>query len=233
MAVSAACKADRRSRRSRQLLRRAFTEELAGGEDLSRITVAALADRAGLTRRTFYTHYRDIPDFVERLEGALLADIRTLVAQVGATSLPELYDSIDDLEPCPGSVELLAYFKDNHELIGALLGPGGDPAFMPKLIEIARAEIAGRMRTGIVPAALGAFFDYYLTYVVNAEAGVILRWLETGLKESPRTMACVMTVIAFARPGDLYGMPIDINVPAYGLKLMSLGASEREGGPND
>ena len=49
----------------------------------------------------------------------------------------------------------------------------------------------------------------------------------------PRTMACVMTVIAFARPGDLYGMPIDINVPAYGLKLMSLGASEREGGPND
>ncbi len=232
MTASTACKADKRSRRSQQMLRRAFAEELAGGEDLSHITVAALADRAGLTRRTFYTHYRDIPDFVEQLEEALLGDIRDLVARVGATSLPELYESIDELEPCPGSVELLAYFKENHELIGALLGPGGDPAFMAKLVELCRAEIAGRMKTGIVPAALGPFFDYYLSYVVAAEAGIVRRWFETGLKESPRTMACIMTMVAFVRPGDLYGKPIDINVPAYGLKLMNLSMRESEGGLN-
>ena len=35
-------------------------------------------------------------------------------------------------------------------------------------------------------------------------------------------MARIMTVIAFVRPGDLYGQPIDINVPAYGMKLMNL-----------
>ena len=36
------------------------------------------------------------------------------------------------------------------------------------------------------------------------------RWFASGLKESPETMARIMTVIAFVRPGDLYGMPIDI-----------------------
>ena len=35
-------------------------------------------------------------------------------------------------------------------------------------------------------------------------------------------MARIMTVIAFVRPGDLYGMPIDVKVPAYGAKLMGL-----------
>ena len=39
-------------------------------------------------------------------------------------------------------------------------------------------------------------------------------------------MARIMTVIAFVRPGDLYGQPIDINVPAYGMKLMGLNACD-------
>ena len=45
---------------------------------------------------------------------------------------------------------------------------------------------------------------------------------ERGLAESPETMARIMTVIAFVRPGDLYGQPIDINVPEYGMKLLNL-----------
>ena len=56
----------------------------------------------------------------------------------------------------------------------------------------------------------------------GAEVGMIQRWFEHGLTESPEAMARIMTVIAFVRPGDLYGQPIDINVPEYGLKLLNL-----------
>ncbi len=228
-----ATRQDRRSLRSQQLLRGALAAEINGGEDLSQVTVAAITDRAGLTRRTFYTHYKDIPDFVEQTEQGLLTDIRELIRSVSATSLAELYTNIDDLEPAPGSVELLTYLKEHQELIGALLGPGGDPAFIKKLTDLARTEIAGRMKTGIFPGVLGTFFDYYLSYVVSAEVGVVQRWFETGLAESPETMARVMTVIAFVRPGDLYGMPIDINVPAYGMKLMGLNIANNKGGSDD
>lgn len=233
LTVATATKQDRRSLRSQQLLRDALAAELNAGEDLGQITVAALADRAGLTRRTFYTHYRDIPDFVEQIEADLLADIRALIRNVSATSLAELYAKIDDLEPAPGAVELLAYLKEHQDLIGALLGAGGDPAFIKKLTDLVRSEISGRMKTGIFPAVLGTFFDYYLSYVVSAEVGVVQRWFETGLAESPETMARVMTVIAFVRPGDLYGMPIDINVPAYGMKLMSLNIATDKGGSDE
>lgn len=217
---------DRRSLRSQRALLHALAGELAAGGDIARVSVAALTERAGLTRRTFYSHYRDIPDFVEQVEDRLLDDIRALVRTIGTTTLDDLYGNIDALEPAPGSVELLCYLRDNGELIGSLLGPGGDPAFIKKLIDLARDEISGRMRRGIFPGALGAFFDYYLSYVISAEVGVVQRWFETGLAESPETMARIMTVIAFVRPGDLYGMPIDINVPAYGLKLMNLHAED-------
>ncbi|MEE0663784.1 MAG: TetR-like C-terminal domain-containing protein [Collinsella bouchesdurhonensis] len=197
-------------------------QQLGAGEDLSRITVASLTDCAGLTRRTFYSHYKDIPDFIQQVEDAIMDEIRVLVRNIGAATLPELYHSIDELEPAPGAVELLEYLAKNRDLIGSLLGPGGDPAFIKRLIDLARDEISGRMQTGIFPAVLGSFFDYYLSYVVTAEVGVVQRWFENGLPESPKTMARIMTVIAFVRPGDLYGQPIDINVPAYGMKLLNL-----------
>ena len=84
------------------------------------------------------------------------------------------------------------------------------------------SEVSDRMQTGILSAAVGAFFDYYLASVVSAEVGVVQLWFERDLAESPETMARIMTVIAFVRPGDLYGMPIDVKVPAYGAKLMGL-----------
>lgn len=213
---------DRRSLRSQHALQSALAQELASGEDISRLSVATLTERAGLTRRTFYSHYKDIPDFIEQVERGLLEEVRERVHSFSELTLPDLYTSIDEIEPAPGAVELLQYLADNRELIGSLLGPGGDPAFIEKIIEMVRDEVSQRMQTGIFPAVLQTFFDYYLTSVVASEVGVVQRWFATGLQESPKTMACIMTVIAFVRPGDLYGMPIDINVPKYGMKLFEL-----------
>ncbi|MBE6468737.1 MAG: TetR/AcrR family transcriptional regulator [Coriobacteriaceae bacterium] len=222
-------KCDRRSLRSQRALTDAFAAQLADGEDPARITVGDLTDRAGLTRRTFYSHYRDIPDFVRAVEDALIADIRELLIGLSGATLPEVYDSIRDLDPAPGSVELLRYFVDNRDLVSGLMGPSGDPAFIKRIVDMVRDAVSERMQTGIFPVALGPFFDYYVSYVVSAETGVVQRWLENGLVESPETMARIMTVIAFVRPGDLYGMPIDINVPAYGMKLMSMNIDANEG----
>ena len=107
-----------RSLRSQRALRQALASELAESGDLSRINVASLTERAGLTRRTFYSHYRDIPDFISQIEDGLLAEIRERVELITAAQLPDLYRNIDELEPAPGSVELLRYLAANRDLIG-------------------------------------------------------------------------------------------------------------------
>lgn len=226
-------KSDRRSLRSQHLLRQALADEINAGHDLTNATVAALTERAGLTRRTFYTHYRDIPDFIDRVEAGILDELRERITGIAAADLPSLYRNIDALEPAPGSVELLAYLKRDGAVIGALLGPHGDASFVQRIQAIARETVAERMKTGIFPGVLGTFFDFYLSYVVAAEVGVVQRWFAGGLAESPETMARIMTVIAFVRPGDLYGQPIDINVPAYGMKLLNLQREEQKGSTHE
>lgn len=81
-------KCDRRSLRSQRALRQALASELAESGDLSRINVASLTERAGLTRRTFYSHYRDIPDFINQIEDGLLAEIRERIELITAAQLP-------------------------------------------------------------------------------------------------------------------------------------------------
>ncbi len=211
---------DPRSLRTRSALRAALAQEIVHAGDLTRVTVTAVTDRAEVTRRTFYSHYKDIPDMVARVEEEAIEELRGLVGTIAATHLDELESAIQCFEPCPGSIELLTYFKEHSLCFGALLGEGGDPAFAEKLKVMVRDVVADRAAQGLNTKALGSIFDYYLTFVISAEVGVLVRWLATGTKESPAMMARLMTALAFVRPGDLYGHTIRFDVPEVALAIL-------------
>jgi AcrR family transcriptional regulator len=211
---------DRRTRRTRLALRDALAEEITATGDLSRVTVTAVTGRAGVTRRTFYSHYKDISDLVNCIEKETIAELRPLVAQLSSVHLDELSDAINHQEPCPGSQEILSYVKERGSYLRPLLGKGGDPAFSQRLRAMVHEVVAGRALDGIDLRAVGAFFDYYLTFAISAEVGVLLRWLEGGMHESVRTMARIMTALMFVRPGDLYDSPIELDLPGFALAVM-------------
>ena len=98
---------DPRSVRTRRALRDALAAEILSTGDLSQVTVTAVSNRAGVTRRTFYSHFKDIPDLVDQVERETVDGSRALVERIASTHLDELQRSIENLKPCPGSVELL------------------------------------------------------------------------------------------------------------------------------
>lgn len=216
---------DRRTRRTRRALRDALAQEIRACGGLDRVSVTALTQRADVTRRTFYSHYHDIPDLVECSEGEFLRELVGRIAPIEAVTLDQLSDCVDQACPCPGSVELLEYLRDNGDYLGAMLGPGGDPALVEKIRCMVVQAVTDRAMDGLAAVAAGPFFDYYLSFCVCAEVGVLQRWLEGGMREDDRTMALMMTMLMFVRPGDLYGRPIDIDVPNLALRL-ALGAPE-------
>ena len=64
---------DRRTRLTKSLIRRAFTDLLAE-KSLQRITVREVCQRAGVNRSTFYAHYTDLYDLLTRIEEEMLED---------------------------------------------------------------------------------------------------------------------------------------------------------------
>ena len=216
---------DRRTARTRKGVREALAAEVQATGDLTRVTVTAVADRAGITRRTFYSHYRDIPNLVDCIEAEAICDLSALVRDIAQVTLPELEEAINHFEPCPRSMEVFQYFQNEGAYLAPLLGNGGDPAFAERIKAMVREVVQVRASEGFVADQhsdiAAAVFDYYLTFVISAEVGVVVRWLTTGMAEAPEIMARLMTALLFVRPGDLYGRPIDFDIPRMAACAMA------------
>ena len=212
--------ADRRSVRTRRALRSALAQEVDATGDLSRVTVTAVTERAGVTRRTFYSHFRDIPDLVDRIERETLAELTAPLARLASCHLDDLRAALAKGRPAPGAPELLACVLERADYLRPLLGDGGDPAFAERIKALVHEVIGQRALEGLDLRALGPLFDYYLTFAISAEVGVLLRWLDGGCRESVPTMARLMTALMFVRPGDLYDNPIELDIPSFALAAM-------------
>ena len=53
-------------------------------KDISSITISELTQKANVNRRTFYTHYRNITDILNEIEGDLVAALNELVKKFDA-----------------------------------------------------------------------------------------------------------------------------------------------------
>lgn len=89
---------DRRQKRSRDALRKAFLE-LIEEKDFSRITVTEIAERADRDRKTFYLHYSSIDDLVdellyEEIEQAIERLEKLPLVEDGKINVATLYDAL-------------------------------------------------------------------------------------------------------------------------------------------
>ncbi|MDY4522210.1 MAG: TetR-like C-terminal domain-containing protein [Atopobium sp.] len=210
---------DKRIVRTRRALRDALATEIEKTGDLSQVTVTAVCDSAQITRRTFYLHFKDIPDLVRATEDETLKSLRPYIARIAATNLDGLQDAISQLQPCPGVIEALEFLKERGSYMSALLGDGGDPGFTHRIELLVRDVVHKRAAEGINEYVGEALLDYYLTYTIAAEVGVLVRWLTRGMQEDVSIISRVMTALMFVRPGDLYNRRMNFNVGALGAAL--------------
>lgn len=83
---------DRRVVRTKKAIRSALFE-ITETKDISSVTVSELARKAGVNRRTFYTHYSGITDIVEEIEEELVEGIRDIALNFHDNNLREcVYD---------------------------------------------------------------------------------------------------------------------------------------------
>ncbi|MGW4796071.1 TetR/AcrR family transcriptional regulator, partial [Nonomuraea sp. NPDC004297] len=132
---------DRRVRRTQAALARALLQ-LVEEQDLSRITVADVAELAGVSRSTFYDHYRDVHELAE---AACTAMIDRLIE-----ALPGDFNSDD---PAPKAIESLEEFfaslAEHAGLYRALLGPQGSARVADHIRRRSTAAIHGRLREAV------------------------------------------------------------------------------------
>ena len=170
---------DRRVRKTRRQLRECLIT-LLKEKKVQDITVRELTAMADLNRGTFYLHYKDVFDLLEKTEAELQEDFNQLVCK---------HDAVD-LKQRPSVIfnEIYSLVYDNADLIEILLGENGDLNFVNRLKQLIREKCLKDWME-VFRSGNAAAFDAFFSFIVSGCIGLVQYWLQTGLKETPEQMA--------------------------------------------
>lgn len=184
---------DLRVRRTRKLIQNALIE-LTIEKGFSAVTVRDIAQRAMVNRATFYRHYQDKYDLLDKYMDDLYAMLDTADEPATQVDIPE--------KPPAGLVRMLEHVQAHADFYRVMLGKRGDAGFAQRI----RGYIEKRMR-----ASLSAMvpqdqlnkpsFDLCMKYISSAGLGAIEWWLENDLPYSPRQMATLAVQLSMADVG--------------------------------
>lgn len=168
-------KTDQRVRLTRNLLKNALVQ-LMQKQHIAKISIRAICEVADINRSTFYVHYADQYDLLNKVEQEVLDNLNKY--------LSEQY--LDENHPISVQVltKILDYVKNNGELFKALLSENCDFTFQKNLIELAQ----------IISAQQNQSFDaktqeYIKLFGFTGIISMLQKWLHDGTQESPAQMA--------------------------------------------
>ena len=148
-------------------------------KDLEYITVKELCRKAGVNRSTFYLHYTDIYDMMEKIENELTGDIEDLIHTHPVSPFNE--DSFPFIE------DIFSILAENRDICAALLGPNGDISFLHRIENILSEHSLNALKETF-PEKMDDL-TYYYAFCLSGCIGLVKAWLSDGSSVSPQHMA--------------------------------------------
>lgn len=172
---------DVRARYTRQVIEEQFLL-LLGEKPCAKITVTELCRGARLNRATFYKHYKDVPDLLERTERQLLDNLRKTVEG-----------------HIPGNLEALllsvtSYMRQYGKKYMALGSEHGDPALAAKTFLVCY-EWAYPLLTANLPHLDEGRRELLYQFLSHGSGGVLTAWLRGGMAQGPEEVAGFLTEV--------------------------------------
>lgn len=169
-------KTDARSRYTKHIIQSIFLD-LLKEKPISKITVKEICEKADINRGTFYRHYEDIYDLMQKLEEAALNQLELL-----------LLDSMQNGN-VSALITLLTSLMNYHDLIESLAANSPNKDFLSRL-----AECCSQHAISHLPSGAGNYINnpdkqYTYSYLAGGTAMLIEHWLKTGAKEAPAVIS--------------------------------------------
>ena len=189
-----------RTAQTRARIKRAVIE-LIGEKGFDALTVSDVTRRAQINRGTFYLHFIDKYDMLEKLEDELIGSLEEALL-----SKPPVHaESAVDLFPYETILAALNLVADDFDFVRAISGRGGDPDFSGRLKRIIEGLLAqGLARTGTSLRDDAEMpLEYSRELAISHVLAIINLWLERGGTEGPEQVARMVVAAKDICPSNL------------------------------
>lgn len=168
-------KEDRRVRRTRKQIEEALLRLLTK-KHFQKITVKELAEEADITRATFYQHYRDPYEVLEKMQMEIMDNIQEIINKTTGGDSMGFF------------LQLFEYMASNEvraEILSFDTGNGTGYEFIGNSIHNNYMLRWGDKFDGVHCKQ----YEYYRYYIVFGCIAVVENWIKQGRKETPEEMA--------------------------------------------
>lgn len=173
-------KLDHRKKYTRKVLKESLIT-LLEQKPISAITVKEICVIADINRSTFYTHYSDHLDLLDKIEEEIIEDMNTYLHS---------YSYEAEEEAIQITEKILEYIIENKRILQTLLTNDGSTAFEKKMMKLTRQYMMNNwMQVNDVKIEES---EYLSTFVVSGAIHVIKDWIENDMNQSPGDMAVMI-----------------------------------------
>lgn len=172
-------KSDPRSRYTEMIIKKEFLE-LLRHKPLSKITVREICERSQINRSTFYKHYLDCYDLLDKLKEDAL------------TQFEELMASIEGSGATPALVATLQVLKQDAETFQLLIPQGGGGEFARQIVQRCYQYLDLRLVFINEPGRDDGWKERCYAFLIGGVSSVIEHWLQGGCKEPVEQVAAAI-----------------------------------------
>ncbi|HHY27975.1 MAG TPA: TetR/AcrR family transcriptional regulator [Desulfitobacterium dehalogenans] len=188
---------DRRIIRTKEAIRNALVA-LIEEKGFDALSVKDITAKANINRGTFYLHYKDKFDLLDKTLEEVTKDMENIILKITTLSTA---DFVDTRIPLTIVVRLFEYFNDNASLMQAILATKGNYALQTQIKKLMWSNVFEKNYVTLIKKEkLLVPSEYLVSYIASAHFGVIQEWLDRGRRETPEEMAKILVNITFHGP---------------------------------
>lgn len=176
--------------------------DLVAQKGLTAVTVSDITRAANINRGTFYLHYLDKVDLLEKLEQELIDDLSNILLSGNSVAISVSSQEMIDLFPYETILEAIQYVKDDFDFISTITNRGRNQYFIDLFKEILGRLIDQKCQQYHIKSIElpGIPDDYTHELILSQVNAIITRWLSTGGQEEPEEVARMITQIKTILP---------------------------------
>ncbi|GIN70273.1 TetR family transcriptional regulator [Bacillus sp. J14TS2] len=191
---------DLRITKTKRLLKEALLALLTK-MDFEAITIKKLTMHAQINRSTFYAHFYDKYDLLEK---TMNEELIAFVEEVAPKSEEELV--LADI-PNPFYLRATQYIYQHGEFFKVMMGENGIPSFQQQFLKIIEEYMLNHLeKYHPSPNRMEIPKELFIHYVANGYVGVISYWLENDMQYSSEYMAEKLSQMTIKGPFSVAGL---------------------------
>lgn len=160
------------------------------------ITIGDIAKHAQMNRGTFYLHYEDKFDLLEKMEQQLFEDLGNHIDELQSS-----YLAIQTFEKGQEQIaaRLFTFIELQSTILKIFLSDHGRAGFHLRFREAFTEKVRMNLeKSECFTSNLTVPMEYFLSFITSTFLGLIEQWIQNGLDKTPQQMTSLyIDIISF------------------------------------